>query len=65
MANCVREDEDEFFWINQDPQPYLFEPEHTEEWQRVLEAEWARGEAEAVKQPGAKGESQNQHRSLL
>ncbi len=44
VADVVREDKDEFFWTNQDPQP--FQPEYTEEELHVLEAERARREAE-------------------
>ncbi len=36
--------------INQDPQPYLFEPEYSKE-----ELHSARRDAEAAEQPGAEG----------
>lgn len=55
MADFVREDEDDFFGTDEDPQPYLFKPEYTEEELHVLEAEHARREAETVEQPGAEG----------
>ena len=38
-------DEDDFFVTDEDPQPYLSEPEYTEEELHVLEAERARREA--------------------
>ncbi len=41
MANFVRKDEDEFFWPNQNPLPYLFDQEYMEEALHVLEAERA------------------------
>ena len=52
MTDFVMDNEDDFL-INQDPHPYLFEPEHTEEELQVLEEERARREAEAAEQPGA------------
>ena len=52
MADFVMDNEDNFL-INQDPRPYLFEQEHTEEELQVLEEERARREAEAAEQPGA------------
>ena len=41
MADFVMDNEDDFL-TNQDPHPYLFEPEHTEEELQVLEEERAR-----------------------
>ncbi len=38
MADFVREDKDEFFWPKQDSQPYLSEPDHTEEELHVLKS---------------------------
>ncbi len=58
MANFVREDEDEFFWPNQDPQPYLFEPEHTEEELHVLEAEQAEEKLRLSNSLRPRGESE-------
>ncbi len=52
IADFLREDEDEFGWTNQDPQP--FEPKYTEEELHALEAERARRAAEAVEQRGNK-----------
>ena len=43
MADFVMDNEDDFL-INQDPHPYLFEPECTEEELQVLEEERARRE---------------------
>ena len=38
MTDFVMDNEDNFL-TNQDPHPYLFEPEHTEEELQVLEEE--------------------------
>ncbi len=56
MANFIREDKDIFFWPKQDPQPYLFEPEYTEEVLHVLEAERAEERLRQSNSLGLKGE---------
>ncbi len=57
MADFVRENEDEFFWTNQDSQPYLFTRIYGGETRlQVLDAEHARSETEAVEQDEGEGQ---------